>query len=399
MSNLNAQSKTNRGGKTKVLFFIPSLEGGGAEKVMVELLSNINRERIEPVLVLLYEYGDSPYKSSLPEDIRMIVIKRASDANLAKLKQYCGFVKTVFEEKPHLIMSMLTHANIMAISVKLISRIRVIICEHILLGEIIKTRGGGKILWFPAKRLVKLFYRFADKIIAVSEGIKANLAEEFNIAPSKIEVIFNPVDLNRISALCELPLEHSFLKEGVPLICSAGRLVPQKGFDVLLKAFKKVTEEIDARLIILGQGPEKESLSRLVDDLAITEKVSFAGFQKNPFGFISKADIFVLPSRYEGLPMVMLEAMACGTPIVSTDCKSGPREILQDGKYWVIIPTEDIEALSGAVGELLRDKGRRERFSRLGKQRVKDFAVETIVLKYEEVICKSVLSVQKLAAF
>lgn len=391
---MNSHSETSRGQKIKVLFFIPSLEGGGAEKVMIELLSNINRGRIEPVLVMLYDYENSPYRSSLPKDIKIIVIKRASDANLDKLKQYAGFIKTVFEVKPHVVMSMLTHSNIMAISVKLISRIRVIICEHIALGEAIQTKEGTRMLWFSTKRLVKLFYRFADKIIAVSEGIKTNLVQEFHITPRNIEVIYNPIDLNRISELCEIPIQHIFFEDSFPIICSVGRLVPQKGFDILLRAFRNVTKEMDARLIILGEGPEKESLSRLVNDLAITEKVSFAGFQKNPYGFISKADIFVLSSRYEGLPMVMLEAMACSTPIISTDCKSGPREILQDGKLGVIIPPEDIDALSTAILKLLRDKGRRERFSSLGKQRVKDFAVEKIVPQYEEMIYKAVFSAQ-----
>jgi len=319
---LNSQPEISRGRKVKGLFFIPSLEGGGAEKVMVELLSNINRERIEPVLLMLYEDENSPYISSLPKDIRIIIVKRGSDANLDKLKQYTDFIRTVFREKPDVIVSMLTHCNIMALSAKLMSRIRAIICEHIAIGEVIKTKEGEKMLWFPTKHLVNLFYRFADKIIAVSEGIKANLVEEFNITPSNIEVLHNPIDLDRIPELCELPVEHIFFADRVPIICGVGRLVRQKGFDILLKAFRNITEEMDARLIILGEGPEDKALSRLANDLAIIEKVSFAGFQKNPYKFISKADIFVLSSRYEGLPMVILEAMACGTPVVSTDCKS-----------------------------------------------------------------------------
>jgi glycosyltransferase involved in cell wall biosynthesis len=385
---LNSQPKISRGQKINGFFFIPSLEGGGAEKVMVELLSNINRERIEPILVMLYEYENSPYRSSLPKDIRIIVIKRGSDANLDKLKQYACFIKTVLREKPDVIVSMLTHCNIMALSAKLIFRIKTIICEHITIGEVIKTQEGEKMLWFPTRHLVKLFYRYADKIIGVSEGIKANLVEEFNITPNNIEVIYNPIDLDRVPELGELPVEHIFFADRVPIICGVGRLVRQKGFDILLKAFRTITEKMDARLIILGEGPENEELSRLADNLAITEKVSFVGFQKNPYKFISKADIFVLSSRYEGLPMVILEAMACGRPVVSTDCKSGPRELLDNGKHGVLVPTEDIDALSSAILKLLRDKALRERFSVSGKQQVKDFDAKKIVSKYEEMIYK-----------
>ena len=391
---MNFQPETRRRRKIKCLFFIPSLEGGGAERVMVELLSNLNRERIEPILVMLYDYENSPYRSSLPEDIKVIVIKRVSDTNLHRLKQCAGFIKTVLEEKPRVIVSILTHANIIALSAKLISRTKVIICEHISLGEAIKTEGGERMLWFPTKRLVTLFYRFADKIIAVSEGIKANLIEEFNITPRCIEVLRNPIDLNRISELCKLPLEHNFFQEKVPIICSVGRLVPQKGFDILLKAFRNITLEMDARLVILGDGPEMESLSRLANDLAIEEKVSLAGFQNNPYKFMYKADIFVLSSRYEGLPVVILEAMACGAPVVSTDCKSGPREILQNGKFGILIPSNDINALSTAIVGLLKDKTLRESFSISGKQRVKEFAVERIVSKYEEMIYKAILPSQ-----
>jgi len=349
-------TKGLHGKKVKALFFIPSLDGGGAERVMTEILRNIDREKIEPVLVLLYQYEDSPYKENLPEDMKVIVIERASDNLLEKIKQYAGFLKTVLNESPHIIVSMLTHCNIMSISAKLIFRKRVIISEHIALGEAIKTKRGRRMLWFSTKHLVKVFYRFADKIIAVSEGIRANLVEEFNISSYNVEVIHNPVDLNRISELCSISVEHSFFKDEGPVILSVGRLAPQKGFDILLKAFRRIVNDIDARLIILGEGPEKESLSRLARDLAIEEKVSFPGFQNNPYKFLSKANVFVLSSRLEGLPMVILEAMACNTLVISTDCKSGPREILQDGTCGLLVTPEDADALSMALLKLLKDK-------------------------------------------
>ena len=373
----------------KVLFFISSLEGGGAERVMTEILRSVDRERIEPVLVLLNPCENSPYRDYIPKDIKIIVVQRKSDGPLHKIGQYAGFIRTVHSEKPHLIISMLTHCNIMAVSLKLISKIRVIVCEHIVPSEVIMTKEGGRMLWFPTKHLIRIFYRFADKIVAVSEGIKANLVKDFNISTHNIEVIYNPIDLDRISELCKIPAEHVFFEERVPVILSAGRLVPQKGLDILLRAFGNITKEIDARVIILGEGPEKESLSRLAKDLVITEKVSFTGFQENPYRFMSNTDIFVLPSRYEGLPMVMLEAMACGAPIVSADCKSGPREILQDGRHGVLIPTGDVDALSTAILKLLRDKTLRERLSKTAKQRARDFAVKKIVPRYEEIIYKS----------
>jgi glycosyltransferase involved in cell wall biosynthesis len=322
----------------------------------------------------------------------VIVVQRKSDSSFNKIRQCAAFLKAVFREKPHIIVSMLTHSNIMAISAKLLFRKRVIIGEHNTLSEVTKTKEGRRMLWFPTTALVKIFYRFADKIIAVSEGVKTDLVEKFNILPGNVDVIHNPIDLKRISELCNNSIEHVFFREGVPVIVSVGRLVPQKGYDILLKAFSNVIKEMDARLIILGEGPEKEVLLRLAQDLFIIEKVFFAGFQNNPYKFISKADVFVLSSRYEGLPMVLLEAMACDTPVVSTDCKSGPREIVQNNICGLLVHTDDMDALSTAILKLLRDKALRERFSISAKQRVKNFAIEKITSEYEKIIYRSVLA-------
>lgn len=378
--------------KVKALFFIPSLGGGGAERVMTEILHHIGRDRIEPVLVLLRQYEHSPYKKDLPGGLKIIVAERTSDNHFDKIKQYAAFMKIVFEEKPHVIISMLTHSNIMSISAKMLFRKRVIIGEHNTLSEVIKTEEGKRMLWFPTATLVRIFYMFADKIIAVSEGVKTDLVKKFSIPSGNVHVINNPIDLKRVLELCNNPAEHIFFREETPLVLSVGRLVPQKGFDILLKAFRRVVGEMDARLMILGEGPERKSLVRLARELAITEKVSFPGFQNNPYKFLSKGHVFALPSRYEGFPMVMLEAMACNIPVVSTDCKSGPREILEDGKCGLLVSPEDPDALSMALLKLLKDKNLRERFSILGKKRAEEFTAKKIARQYEDIIYLSVFS-------
>jgi glycosyltransferase involved in cell wall biosynthesis len=372
--------------KLKVLFFISSLAGGGAERVMVDILSHIDRSRIEPTLVLLYPYDNSPYKEYLPKDVKVVVVERKSDSFFSKIKQVADFIKIVHKEKPRVILSILTHNNIMAVSVGLIFRIKVIVCEHTILGEFIKTRGRKKILWFLVSLLVKALYRFADRVIAVSEGVRSNLIEEFNISVHKIQVIYNPVDINRITELSSVPPEHPFFKSDVPVLVAVGRLVWQKGFDTLLMAFNLVIQEMDARLIVVGEGPEKESLEKMVQDFSITDKVFLIGFQRNPYQFLSGADVFVLSSNVEGLSMVILEAMACGTPVITTDCRSGPREILRNGKFGFLVPVGDERALSKGILTLLKDRALRERFSRLGRERTKDFSVDKIIKQYERII-------------
>ncbi len=409
--------------KIKVLFFISSLEGGGAERVMVNILSHIDKSRIEPTLSLLYPYEKSPYKAFLPEELKVIVVERKSDSFFAKLWQLVNFIKTVYREKPNLILSMLTHNNIMALLAKKFVRTKVIVSEHNTLGETIKIKGGKEILGIPVKPMVKLLYPHADIIIAVSEGIKNNLVEEFRLPANKVKVIYNPIDLKYITELSSMPLNHpfwvshpkntgivnkdmerSFLssqsarvnpqpvsKHHIPIVIAVGRLAKQKRFDILIEAFSNVLSEIDARLVILGDGNKGELLKKLVEDKDIAGKVSFAGFQKNPYNFLSASDIFVLSSDYEGLPMVLLEAMACATPVIATDCKSGPREILNNGMYGILVPTGDVTAISEAIINLLKDKPLRDRLGSLGMERAADFSADRIIRQYEEMIYESIV--------
>jgi len=372
--------------KKKVLFFIPSLEGGGAEKVMVNILRRADKSKIESVLMLLSPFEQSPYRELLPEHLRVIIVKRNSDTCIEKIKQCVKFIRVVKKENPKRILSMLTHTNILAIMTGISLGIKVTVCEHNTIGELIKTREGRRILWFPVAPLVKIFYRFADRIIAVSQGIEKNLVEEFGIAAGTIGVIYNPVDIDHISGLSSRPLEHSFFQEGVPIILAMGRLVRQKGFDLLIGAFREVLSELDARLIIAGEGHERESLQGLAKDLGIATKVSFVGFQTNPYALMSKADVFVLPSRIEGLPMVLLEALTCGIPVISTDCCSGPCEILKNGECGLLVSSGDVDALSDGILRLLKDKDLMEKYSLVGKERAMDFSIDKIIKQYEDII-------------
>lgn len=373
--------------KIKALFFISSLAGGGAERVMVNILSHIDRGRIDPSLILLYPFDDSPYRQYLPGELKVIVVGRRSDSVIGKVRQFINFFSAVRREKPQVIFSMLTHNNIMALFAKILFRIRVIVCEHITFGEVLKTKEGKRILGLPAALLVRILYRFADRIVVVSEGIKANLIEEFHIPGRRIQVIYNPIDLDCIIGLSSMQPEHPFLEGGAPIVVAAGRLVAQKRFDILIEAFGMILSEMDARLIILGEGPEEEPLKKLAGDRGILGKVSFAGFQKNLYSFLSKAAVFVLSSNYEGLPMVMLEAMACGAPVISSDCRSGPREILENGRCGLLVPPDDAGALSREMTRLLNDGTLRGHFSRMGKERAEDFSIEKIIKQYERVIC------------
>ncbi|NWF98817.1 MAG: glycosyltransferase [Nitrospirae bacterium] len=370
--------------KIKVLFFITSLDIGGAERVMLHILRHLDRNRFFPILLLLYQYNELPYSKYLPEDLKILVLQRKSESFTSKIKQAITFLLTVGKIKPDIIFSMLTHCNILALFGKLLFRTKIIITEHSTLSAIIKTPDGAKILGLPVSFLVKTFYRFADKIITVSEGVRDDLIEKFNISWEKIKNIPNPIDLELISQMKIKKATHPFFEKSVPVIISVGRLVKAKGFDILLNSFKKVIKKINARMIIIGEGPERNNLEILSKKLGISDKVSFAGFQENPFQFLAKGDLYVLSSRYEGMPLSLLEAMACGLPVIAFDCKSGPREILKNGEFGILVPAGDEEKLTSSILELLMNDEIRLKMSVLSQKRAEEFSAKNIIIRYEK---------------
>ncbi|HWR58597.1 MAG TPA: glycosyltransferase [Thermodesulfovibrionales bacterium] len=374
------------GGKPRTLFFISSLEGGGAERAMVDILNRITPGMTSSALLLLHPYYNSSYKAFLPAGLNVMVVQRKDEGFLSKVGQFLSFLKAVKDFRPEVLVSMLTHNNIMAAAAGLLFGMRVIVVEQNTLSEVIKTPRGGRVLGLPAGPLVRFFYGFADSVIAVSEGVKQDLVESFGLEEDKIRIIYNPIDLNRISGLIKGAVRPQLFEGHGPVIIAVGRLVRQKGFSVLLKAFKRVSEQINARLVIIGEGPEREALEGEARQLNLTGKVRLIGFMDNPYAYLSKADLFVLSSYYEGFPIALIEALACGVPVISTDCKSGPREILANCECGLLSPVGEPEALSEGMLRLLKDGKLREALSSAGRVRAKDFSILRVAGKYEEVI-------------
>jgi glycosyltransferase involved in cell wall biosynthesis len=208
----------------------------------------------------------------------------------------------------------------------------------------------------PFKELVaiRLGYRFlypsADAVVAPSRGVAGSLLQLSPIPIQKVHVIYNPVVSPELYEKADAPVEHPwFQPHQPPVVLAAGRLVALKGYDTLLRAFARVRQETFARLVILGEGPERPNLERLAAELGVAADVDLPGFDPNPFRYMKRAGVFVLSSRYEGLPNVLIQALACGCPVVSTDCPSGPSEILDGGRYGALVPVDDVEAMAGAI--------------------------------------------------
>jgi glycosyltransferase involved in cell wall biosynthesis len=199
-------------------------------------------------------------------------------------------------------------------------------------------------------RLVRQFYPLAEHIIGNSQGVAEDLLRVTGLPCDRVKIIYNPVVTPELGELKEAEVQHPWFDHGQPpVILAVGRLKPQKDFSTLIQAFARVRHTRPSRLLILGEGPERDALKTMVRELGLEEDVSLPGYVENPLAYMSRASLFVLSSRWEGLPTVLIEALYCGVPVISTDCPSGPREILADGQHGSLIPVQDVSALAEAI--------------------------------------------------
>lgn len=366
--------------KKKLLFIIPSLGGGGAERVFINLISHLDTAKYEIAIVLFDKRDD--YKKQLHSAIKIIYLHKNNRWDFLKL--IFGLRAVMRDFKPAAAVSFIDYVNFITVTAALFlkRKPRVIVCVHNYPFHFLR---GERFIWLK-KLLMRVTYKIANEIVTVSEAIKKALEERLNIEGGKIKVIYNPIDVETVRNEACQEIKHPFFDGGgKQVIISAGRLEERKRFDRLLKAFAIVKQkQNNIRLIILGEGSLGKKLKDMTSRLNIEKDVYFAGFQNNPYAWFSKADIFVLSSDTEGLPMVILEAMACGLPVVSTDCVSGPNEIIAGGENGLLVKRLEENALAEAMITLLGDKKLRDEFSRQGRKRAEDFRIEKIISRYED---------------
>jgi glycosyltransferase involved in cell wall biosynthesis len=376
---------------TKLMCIIHSLKGGGSERVLINLLKGLKRDKFSITLVLYERVFDYP----LPEDVEVRILDIYASRNIFKLAK--GFAlkimclaKLIRRDKPEVIFSLLSSTNITVLFAALLSRIKskVIVSEHTYPSVNLRNEMYGGVV----KSLIKKMYPHAHKIIAVSEGIKQDLIHNFHIRDDKIEVVYNPIDTEEIKTLSREELIHPWFQEQIPIIVSVGRLTKQKGYPYLLRAFSLVRKSLPCRLFIIGEGEDKKKLVQMAHKLDLKEDIEFCGFQKNPFKYMARSSLFILSSLYEGFPNVLLEAMALGLPIISTDCPSGPTEIIEDKKNGLLVPAKDENALSQAIITLLRDSDLRNSLGREAKTRASSFALDKIITRYREIFLENLIS-------
>lgn len=362
--------------KKKIMFVFPCLEGGGAERVITNIIRHLDNRLYDISLILFETKG--PYLSSIPDYVNLYDLKKKRSGFFSVLKIIFSLIIIFRKVRPNTIISFINMTSVITIISRHLSFIKCKLIIGIRIyfhSELIKT--FNKLNLFLYKRLLK----YANCFIVNSVELGKYSAQFFHINPNKIKVIYNPIDFENIN---KLKNEHLDGLSSGQYILAVGRLSNEKGFSYLLKAFFLIREKIHENLVILGKGPDEKILKGMASDLGIQERVLFLGFQSNPYKFMRNASIFVLSSLYEGFPNVLLEAMACGAPVISTNCTSGPGEIIENYKNGILVPPADEKALAGALFNLLTNIYLRTKFSETGRKRVEDFRIEKILLLYEE---------------
>ena len=327
-----------------VLVYLPQLKVGGAEISLLRLALEL-RERGLQVSIAVHRIDAEA--RALAGDLDLVSL--AAGRTLTAVYKLTVLLR---KRKPKFLVSALTHSNIIATLAARCPGVatRVVVTEHAPMSSMLWLYPGPR--YRAIYKLMPLVYRLADAIVAVSEGIRADFAPALGAAArGKFTVIHNPVLRHDWQALAQEPVDDPWFKAGVPpVILSVGRLNPEKNFTMLIRAFAALPAKAPpARLAIIGEGPERVALQALIEALHLGARVRLLGQIDNPFAYMRRARLFVLTSHFEGFGNVLIEAMACGLPVISTDCPVGPREILSGGRYGTLIPVDALLALSEAI--------------------------------------------------
>lgn len=289
-----------------------------------------------------------PNLARVSDDVHVVDLMAGSErgGRLAiAAKSVWGLSRFLIRERPDCLLSTLTGANIVAALARRLARVptALVIREA---NTVMNLRG-------PVDRIVaRMVYPWADGYIALSQAVAADLSAALGAARERIVIIHNPVDVDGCRELArEGPDLRALSEEGAgpPYILGAGRLVPGKDFATLIKAFAALAPRSELRLVIIGEGPERARLEHLVRTLSLERRVLMPGFVANPYRLFEDASVFVLSSQWEGFPSVVAEALALGTPVVATDCRSGPAEILEHGRFGQLVPIGDERAMANAI--------------------------------------------------
>jgi glycosyltransferase involved in cell wall biosynthesis len=363
----------------KICFIIPTLTGGGAERVAVTVLSALDGARHERVLYLFSDAG-GVYFDRIGSGVRVVVATQRSW--LLRLWELASYLRS---SRPDIVMPFLSYF-ITALAVRFAG-----VPSRVVFNQGTPTSGfldDPDFFWgSPWRRrvfgtLTRIFYGRADAVVVTSQGVADDLVGNYQVPRTNIRVLHNPVDLDAIAeAAANAATDRGGPAENHPLVAAAGRLAGVKNYPLLIDAIGELAPVAPVHAWILGDGAERARLEQHVADRGLSRLVTFLGFQPNPWGFIARADVFVLTSTYEGFGNVLIEAMACGTPVVATR-SPGTVEIIEHGTNGLLVDHEP-RAVAGAISNLIADAPLRERLIARGRESVRQYAVPRVAERYD----------------
>jgi glycosyltransferase involved in cell wall biosynthesis len=362
-----------------VLFFRPGLADGGADRVTLTLLESLDRARVAPSIALVKASG--ALVGDVPADVEVIDLRASRLASAAP-----ALARAIARTRPDVVFSTASAANVVAVAAHTLARSRamLILSERsaIFRDERSALRTAVEL------RLKRLAYRRADLVTAVSEGVARDLEQHLGVPRAKLRVVYNPMVADDLERLAAAPIDHPWFRDPqTKMIVACGRLVEVKDYPTMLDAFARLREaRTNVKLAVLGDGPLRGSLEREAKARGLADHVAFLGFDKNPYKYMARARLLLQSSRAEGLPGTLIQAMACGTPVVATDCDHGPREVVTSGTDGVLVPVGDARALADAARALLDDDTTRARMAAAARKASARFSVSASLARYQAAI-------------
>ncbi|MFP4280590.1 MAG: glycosyltransferase [Halochromatium sp.] len=356
----------------RIAIFAATSGHSGVDRILVNLIEQWAAWGLRVDLLRVRRHG--PRLEPVPEGVRCIDLG-CSHVNTA----LPALVRYLKRERPRALLSDKDRVNRIAILARGLARRPSVLAVRLGTTVSVNLASRGLLERWLQRASIRLLYRFADRLIVPSDGVATDLVERFGVERTRIQVAHSPIVSARLERLAREPIAHPWLaSDAPPLILGVGELGARKDFATLIRAFALVRAERPCRLLILGRGRQRERLLALASDLGVAEALDLPGFVANPYPYMRQAAVFALTSRWEGLGIVLVEALACGTPAVSTDCPSGPREILGACCPQALVPVGDHRALARALGETLA----RPPAPALLRARARAFAVDASARAY-----------------